>query len=223
MLDDIVVAEELITIVLAVVRELEDTVDNVDWGNFSPYFAENYVEVGYILPTSFFFALSRGLQDSASATDAIAVVPTKVLSDSASLSETQWFQVTKPLTDEVEGADSIILSHIKPFGDEIAASDVFQADTHKMLNENVENLDALTKSFATASAETLTWLDEYALTLSTALGAESITWQDTTLTRQFTRNTNESVSATDAGQALTQSYVEGPYFAQNYVGTLTTF
>lgn len=202
------------------------------------YFAEDYVEPGYVgIP--FFIVFSKVLSDGSTVTDTFAiyapknfsdtatladvavVAPTKGLSEALTLTDPAARSVTKIATDAATLADAAVLRPTKVVSDTTTAADAAIRSAAKVLSEAPTLADQAIRALTKPISDSLTLADQSTLRPTKGL-SETLTLADVVARVSGLAIIDQPV-VSDTGSLRMQDYCSFDYFAEDYVGQSRVF
>ena len=149
-------------------------------------------------------SLQKAEADSAPASDLISSIDaSKAITDSQGVADSQVLEFSKITSDAAQTQDFAISQIDKPASDLLAVADNAYASVQKLLTESQTVADAVTTLFGTSFS------DAQSLTDASVIGV--------------TKNLSDLSSATEAGLLRMTDYADITYFAEDFIGTQTTF
>lgn len=136
--------------------------DTVGVSDGSTYFAEDYVEPGYVDP-GFFINFTKVIADTATGVDSPALLAAKPVTDTSSAADAFVASVLKPLSDTASAADAYAPNFTKIVSDLAALADAAALSVSKVLVDTSTLADVIAISAGRSIIDTATASDSGSL------------------------------------------------------------
>jgi hypothetical protein len=187
----------------------------------------------------------RAYADTQGLTDAVRYSIAKAAVDAVSMVDAKRISTVKSLVDGMTMVDVVARLTAKALADSVSMSDVHTISTAKLQQDAVVMSDAAIRAVQKALADVVTTdenrtyvfskliADGFAmndsfdtgdgLLYSFAKGISNVTIVSDTTSRVVTKTAADTVSLSDSGLLVSQSYVDPTYFSEDYVGQRRVF
>ena len=191
-------------------------------------------------------ALNKALADAVALTEALQQVVTKVLADAATATEQAFLELGRPVADSVTATELLdrIFDAVRAYSDSVSHTETLAFDSTKSVSDTYTPTDSFDRVFTAnlAPSDSQSVADSYVFD-GTKVQADSaaatevferifqanLTVSDSILTLDALASIGveklltDAISAVSAGSLRMTDYADITYFAEDYVGTSTTF
>jgi hypothetical protein len=178
-----------------------DTQDYVDLD----YFLQNYMQDNFDIVTKWY----RTFNDQLNVLDALLINDKAVMTDSIALSE----------------AITVTRRFVRTFTDTATASDALAAKLSKALTDLTLATDSFARSvkYARTVADTFTTSEATSFVTKKQLADTTVMTDALSYMVRYFKTFSDTATPADSGNIFYNNYVGPLYFAEDYVGTTTTF
>jgi len=212
--------------------------DSVSISDGQNYFAEDYVEPGYVA-VPFYINFTKVLTEAVALVDNIVLTRFRTPTDSSTVSESSALLVGKTPSEALSLSDTATRDYTKAVSELATLADAAARSVSKPFSESLTSGDDTTINLTKPRSDSTTIADSSALDFRTSR-TEALSLTDAATTA-FTKGLSEAPSltdvvalsaslaiieqpvASDSGNLRMQDYCAFDYFAEDYVGASRTF